>query len=164
MSERHVDRRTFLVTGARTGLAVCGACLCGFPTFADDTSAKGEAIDPAKREYCGYVCPDDCKLLRATLADDLEGKKDAWGEWKLEERFGVAFDPKQAFCFRCKSPGKPEGFVVSHCDVRSCVREKKLECCIECAELPGCEKDLWRRFPDFKAQVVALRKRYLAQT
>ena len=55
MSERHVDRRTFLVTGARTGLAVCGACLCG-------------------------------------------------------------------------------------------------------------EKDLWRRFPDFKAQVVALRKRYLAQS
>ncbi len=55
MSERQVDRRTFLVTGARTGLAVCGACLC-------------------------------------------------------------------------------------------------------------CERDLWRRFPDFKAQVVALRKRYLAQS
>jgi hypothetical protein len=25
-------------------------------------------------------------------------------------------------------------------------------------------KDLWRRFPDFKAQVVALRKRYMPQT
>lgn len=46
MSQRHVDRRTFLVTGARTGLAVCGACLCGdkdlwkrFPKFKEQVVA-----------------------------------------------------------------------------------------------------------------------------
>lgn len=164
MTEREVDRRTFLVTGARAGFAVCGVCLCGgLPAFAGET-AKGDVIDPAKREYCGYVCPDDCKFLRATLEGDLEAKRAAWASWELEKRFGVAFDAEQAFCFRCKAPGKPEGFVVSHCDVRACVRKKKLECCIECAELPGCDKNLWRRFPEFKKKVVELRKRYLAQS
>ena len=63
----------------------------------------------------------------------------------------------------CKAPGKPEGIVVQRCDVRPCAREKKLECCIECDELPACDKDLWRRFPDFKKQVVELQKKYRAQ-
>jgi hypothetical protein len=47
--------------------------------------------------------------------------------------------------------------------VRSCAREKKLECCIECNELGACDKDLWRRFPKFKEQVVAMQERYRAQ-
>jgi hypothetical protein len=131
--------------------------------YGDDSSESQQELDPEKLEYCGYTCPEDCKFLKATLANDVELKKEAYELWKIEERFGIPFDPDHAFCFSCKAPGKPEGIVVQKCDVRACVREKELECCIECDELEACDKDLWRRFPEFKAQVIELQARYLAQ-
>jgi hypothetical protein len=159
MKNPTTDRRTFL-----RGTAVCGLCMCtGLGVFAGEGAGSGEKIDPKKREYCGYICPEECKFHQATLADDVELKREAFEAWEIEERFGLEFDPAIAFCHRCKAPGKPDGVVVSHCDVRTCVREKKLECCIECDELPACDRDLWRRFPMFKEQVVELQKKYLAQ-
>ena len=57
-------------------------------------------------------------------------------------------------CDGCKALDKPEGVVVSKCDVRACAREKKLDCCIECDELTTCDKDLWKRFPTFKLTIT----------
>jgi hypothetical protein len=125
--------------------------------------AGDEKIDPAKLNFCGYTCPEDCKFLQGTLNDDVELKKEAWKAWKIEERFGLEFDAEQAICYGCKALDKPEGVVVSRCDVRACAREKKLDCCIECDELTGCDKDLWRRFPKFKEQVIAMQEKYRAQ-
>jgi hypothetical protein len=160
------DRRSFLINGARAGITVCGLCVCSsVPTWA---GAEGEEsdkpLDPKSLDYCGYTCPKDCKFLKATLEDNLELKKEAFKIWKIEERFGVAFDPEQAICYGCKALDKPQGIVVARCDVRACAQEKKLDCCIECGELEGCDKDLWRRFPDFKKQVIAMRERYLRQS
>ena len=78
-------------------------------------------------------------------------------------RFGVEFDPETAICYGCKADGKPEGIVVARCDVRACAQTKKHECCIECDELVGCEKSLWKRFPEFKKQVIAMQQRYRKQ-
>ncbi|MBD3857240.1 MAG: DUF3795 domain-containing protein [Acidobacteria bacterium] len=64
----------------------------------------------------------------------------------------------------CKELEKPEGIVLKRCDVRACAREKELDGCIECDELPACDKDLWRRFPKFKEQVVELQVKYRQQT
>jgi len=75
----------------------------------------------------------------------------------------MEFDADQAICYSCKALDKPEGVVVSRCDVRACAREKKLDCCIECDELTGCDKDLWTRFPKFKEQMIAMQKKYRAQ-
>jgi hypothetical protein len=160
MTSKSIDRRTFLSTGAKAGFTVCGLCVCSnFDSFV----FAGEKIDPEKLNYCGYTCPDDCKFLQGTLNNDVELKKEAWKLWKIEERFGVEFDPEQAICYGCKSLDKPEGIVLARCTVRDCAQEKSLDCCIECGELPACDKDLWRRFPKFKEQVVEMQKKYRAQ-
>jgi hypothetical protein len=135
----------------------------GFPAFAGEGTDSDKKIEPKDLNYCGYTCPKDCKFLEATLKNDVELKREAYKIWKIEERFGVEFDPEHAICYGCKTLDKPEGIVLQRCDVRTCVREKELECCIECDELAGCDKDLWRRFPKFKEQVVELQKRYRAQ-
>ncbi len=157
MTTGPIDRRTFISTGA----AVCGLCFCSqFPLSAH---AGDEAIDPKKLNFCGYICPKDCKFRKGTLEHDVELKKEAWKLWEIEERFGVEFDEEQAICSGCKELDKPEGIVLKRCTVRACAREKELDCCIECDELTDCDKDLWRRFPKFKEQVVEMQKKYRTQ-
>jgi hypothetical protein len=152
-----IDRRTFISTGA----AVCGLCVCSqFPLAA---FAGGEEIDPKELNFCGYTCPKDCKFLQGTLKNDVDLKREAWKAWKIKERFDLAFDAEQAICYTCKELDKPEGVVLKRCDVRACARDKELECCIECDELIDCDKDLWRRFPTFKQQVVEMQEKYRAQ-
>ncbi len=165
MKRNDLDRRDFLVAGSRAGIALCGACLCPvFPTFADATKGQPTAaLDPKELNFCGYTCPGDCKFKLGTLEDDEQLKRQAFEAWKIEERYDIAFNPETAICHGCKAPGKPEGVVVGNCTVRACASEKKLECCIECPDLGGCDKDLWRRFPDFKKQVDEMRVRYLTQ-
>ena len=166
MSSDKIDRRDFLARGARAGLAVCGVCLCGrAPLLAggEEEAGKKQVLDPKKLCYCGYSCPPDCKFLQGTKNDDVELKKEAWKAWKIEERFGVPFDAKQAICHGCKAHGEPEGIVLKNCDVRACAQKKELDCCIECGDLVACDKDLWRRFPDFKKQVVEMQEKYRAQ-
>jgi len=165
MSDRTIDRRAFLESGTRTCVTLCGICLgAQLPALAslaaDEEPAKRP--EPKKLSYCGYSCPKECTFLRATLANDVELKRQAWTEWKIEQRFGVAFDPERAICHGCKALDKPQGIVLARCDVRACVQEKKLDCCIECATLDSCDKDLWRRFPDFKQHVLTMRQQYLA--
>ena len=157
MPSKPIDRRTFISTGA----TMCGLCVCSqFPLVA---LAGEEKIDPKKRNFCGYKCPEDCTFLKATLADDVEMKKKAWEEWKIEERYGAEFDEEQAFCYGCKELDKPEGMVLSRCTVRQCAREKEYDCCIECDELKTCDKDLWKRFPTFHEQVVEMQEKYRQQ-
>ena len=157
MTSRPIDRRTFISTGA----TMCGLCVCAQFPFA--AYAGDEPIDPKKLNFCGYTCPKDCKFLKGTLDNNLELKREAWELWKIEERFGVEFDEEQAFCYSCKELDKPEGIVLKRCTVRDCAREKELDCCIECDELQACDKDLWRRFPKFKEQVVEHQAHYRQQ-
>jgi len=162
MSGFELDRRNFI----RTGVTFCGLCACsGLPALAgsDEGERAVEPIDPAKLNYCGYTCPPDCKFLTGTLEANDELKREAFKLWKLEERFGIEFDPSTAICYGCKNLDKPEGEVLSRCTVRSCAQEKKHASCIQCDELAACDKDLWRRFPGFKAQVVDMQKQYRAQ-
>lgn len=156
-----IDRRAFLSGTA----AVCGCCLCSpLASIAGEESGEDQNIVLADRCFCGYKCPEDCKFLQATLAADVELKREAWKLWKIEERFGVEFDADQAICYGCKSMDKPKGIVLSRCTVRDCAIEKGKDCCIDCDELVDCDRDLWRRFPAFKKQVVEAQVKYRQQT
>lgn len=157
MATRTIDRRTFISTGA----TMCGLCVCAQFPFA--AFAGGDPIDPKKRNFCGYICPEDCTFRKATLQNDVEMKREAWKEWEIEERFNLVFNEKQAICHGCRELDKPEGIVLKRCDVRACALEKELDCCIECDELTACDKDLWRRFPNFKEQVIQLQDAYRRQ-
>ena len=163
MNETFLDRRVFLSTTAKTGLSLCGLCLCS-PIAAWAGEAEDDEIELEGRCFCGYRCPDDCTFKRATLTGDVELKKQAWKEWKIEERFGLEFDEAQAICHGCKAMDKPTGVVLARCTVRECAIEKGKECCIDCDELTDCDKDLWRRFPAFKKQVIEAQSKYRSQT
>jgi len=157
-----LKRREFLSTGCRAGLAGCAVLMCG-NTFAMShfIGQDDEVPDPKKLNYCGYTCPEKCEYLQATLNDDEELKKKCFETWSIKERYGVEYDPKISFCYGCKTEDKPEGVVVSECTVRSCVIDKGLDCCIECDELTTCDKDLWKRYPDFHKGVIGLRQKYM---
>ncbi|MBN2214293.1 MAG: DUF3795 domain-containing protein [Bacteroidales bacterium] len=154
-------RREFLIKGCRLGLA-CGA-LAFCPKLNLPGKDPGEEIpDPKKRNYCGYICPDDCPLYVATIEDSPERKKEAYTMFEIEERHGVAFDPEQIICYGCKADDEPQGIIVNRCKVRRCAIENGYDCCIECNNLPDCEFDLWERFPEFHKEMIDLQTKYTA--
>lgn len=156
-----LPRRDFL---AKSSLACLGGCV-----LLKGKEAKAfffqenKAIDPSTLCYCSYSCPADCKFLVASQKNDPELKKAVFEEWGLEERYGLAFDAKTIFCFKCKQGDQPEGPVLTNCTVRSCAIEKGYQACIQCDELEGCEKDLWTRFPQFHEGVLKMQEKYKEQ-
>lgn len=150
-----INRRKFAAT---TAVAGCALLLSGFKGFAH---LQNQVPDPKKLNYCGYTCPKDCVFLEASVKNDVELKKKAYETWEMKERFGVAeFDAEKIFCFGCKTTDKPIGIRLKKCDVRNCAIDKKLDSCIECKELSACEKDLWKKFPDFKKAVIKMQNDY----
>ncbi len=160
-----LKRREFLIKGSAAGIACC-AMFMGQKGLAFANmmrSAEDEPVDPKALNYCGYQCPSDCKFLQASLKNDAGLKKEAYELWKIKEKYGIDFDPEKIFCFGCKNGEKPEGVVLVNCTVRKCVMSKELDCCVECAELEDCKKELWSQFPEFKAHVIGMRKKYLEE-
>jgi hypothetical protein len=160
-----LKRRSFIIKSSRAGMACCCFLLCpaiAAPGRSPDRE-DDEKPDPAKLNYCGYVCPEDCVFLKGTLENDVVLKKQAYEQWSIKERFGIDFEADRIFCYGCKAPGKPDGVILQNCTVRKCTIDKGYECCIECPDLAGCDKDLWTRFPDFRAYVIDLQKKYLAE-
>jgi hypothetical protein len=158
----HLNRRDFLVTSLKTGITTCSFLACpALISWSAPVPGNNEIPDPKKLNYCGYVCKDDCKMLKATVENDPVLKKQAYTDWKLEEKYGVAFDPEKVICYGCKAQSEKTGIVIEKCSVRKCVISRELECCIECDELASCDEELWKAFPDFKKYVIGLQKNYL---
>ena len=158
--ENKINRRKFVTASAVAGCALFfSAKLSAVNRF---THLQNEIPDPKKLNFCGYACPKDCQFLEASVKNDIELKRKAFETWEMKERFGVAeFDHDKIFCFGCKNGNKPVGIRLQKCDVRNCAIEKKLDSCIECKELKVCEKDLWKRFSDFKNAVIKMQTTYL---
>lgn len=154
------SRRKFVATGTIAG---CALLLSGkLQAIKSFTHLQNEIPDPKKINYCGYMCPKDCVFLEASVKNDVELKKKAYETWEMKERFGVKeFDADKIFCFGCKNMEKPVGIRLQKCDVRNCAIDKKLDSCIECKDLKECEKDLWKKFPDFKNAVIKMQITYL---
>jgi hypothetical protein len=154
------DRRKFLKQSSKFCLA-CGAfALCPNLNAFSQKSFGEDIPDPEKLNYCGYACPPDCPMFLATIENNAEKKKEVYEMWEIEDRYGLEFDQKQVFCYGCKIEDKPLGVVVENCPVRECAIEKSFECCIECSELQACEKDLWKKFPEFHKAVIEMQIKY----
>lgn len=152
------NRRNFIKGGLVAG---CTLLLTKHLSANIFSKKQDEVPDPKKLNYCGYVCPKDCKFLVASEKNDPVLKKEAYEIWEMKERFGVAvFDADKIYCFGCKTKDKPVGIRLQKCDVRNCAIDKKLDSCIECNELGTCEKDLWNKFPDFKNTVVQMQAKF----
>jgi hypothetical protein len=154
------SRREFLSKSSKLGL-LCGAMVCCPRLLSFGNGLQDDTVpDPKKLNYCGYMCPPDCPMKKATLENDIKLKKEAYKNWRIEEKYGIAFDPEIFFCYGCKEEGKPLGLVVEKCTVRNCAIEKDYDCCIECSELSGCDKEIWKTFPDFHNAVIEMQKKY----
>jgi hypothetical protein len=158
-----LNRREFLAKCSQAGIGVCALMLSpqlmamnNFTPGNDD-----EIPDPKKLNYCGYKCPDDCKFLKASIANDPELKKEAYEIWKIKEKYDIDFDAEKIFCFGCKVDDKPIGVTAENCTVRQCAISKNFDCCIECPTLTDCDKGLWTQFPDFKKSVIEMQVKYL---
>lgn len=155
--KNQINRRMFVRNGAA---ASCFILVSGkISAFSFD---QNEIPDPKKMNYCGYTCPKDCKFLVASVKNDPVLKKEAYEIWEMKDRFGVAeFDADKIYCFGCKNTEKPVGIRLQKCDVRNCAINNKIESCIECNTLTECEKDLWKKFPDFKKSVIKMQTIYI---
>jgi hypothetical protein len=159
-----LKRREFILKGCQAGIACCallhGARLnaaASFGKMRDD-----DIPDPKKLNYCGYTCPDECKMKKATLENDVALKQEAYTDWRIEKKYGIAFDPEKVFCYGCKTSGQPLGLVVEKCTVRNCAIAKSYDCCIQCDQLSACDKEIWETFPEFHKMVIEMQKKYLA--
>lgn len=160
------SRRLFLKNCGRLGVA-CTA-VCGLPAL---TSASDQGAAPAAppklpdlhtRAYCGLICDDSCELSHATRTNDPVAKRKVYNEWGWKAKYGIEFDPDKVFCYGCKSPGRPRSPNKIKCTVRACAIDRDLDCCIACRRLAGCDKELWKNYPDFKRQMVKLQQEYAA--
>ncbi len=154
-------RRNFIATCFKAGAACCALAYC--PAISAQDPAKKQDVKPDLKtlEYCGYKCPADCALKKGTLENNMELKKKAYAEFKMKEKFDIAFDPDKIFCYGCKSAGnKPVSIPVKACTVRKCVMDKGYECCIQCDGLAKCNKELWTNFPKFRDAVIEMQKKY----
>jgi hypothetical protein len=156
--ENTESRREFLLKSSRIGLA-CGAmsfCFCNH--LAAEESLDNPVPDPRKLNYCSWACEADCPMKTAGESGDIEKKKAAYEMWHVKENFGLEFEPDQIFCNGCKTDKKELGAVVSHCLIRKCAIEKKLDGCIQCDELVSCDKIP----PDFHKNVMEMQKKHQA--
>ena len=158
MNNYSLKRREFIIKSCMAGLSGC-ALLAGARLFANDM-VMGDKANLKKVNYCGYQCPSDCKMKKATLTNNVALKKEAYADWRVEKKYGIAFDPEKITCYGCKVPDKKVGLIAGKCAVRACAIEKGYECCIQCDGLATCDKEIWTTFPDFHKSMIELQKQY----
>jgi len=163
--KKKINRRDFFKKSTQAGMACCTLIMTSKVTSAESLAKMFEdkKIDPKQLNYCGYTCPEDCKFYMATIENDDAKKKEAYDIWKIKERYNVDYNPETAVCWRCKNHDKKQGVVVSNCTVRDCAVKKGYDSCIQCEELTTCNKDLWKRFPEFYKAVMEMQVKYKEQ-
>lgn len=158
----HLKRRDFIIKSSQAGFACCALMFASklnvFGGFGE--TFKTDVPDLKKLNYCGYTCPDNCEFKMAGLQNDIEKKKEAFKLWRLEDKYGISFDPDLVFCNGCKTNEKLS-IITKKCTVRKCAIEKGYDCCVQCDELSGCDKEIWKTFPDFHKMVINMREKYL---
>jgi hypothetical protein len=162
LMKKEIKRRDFVATCLKAGVTCCALAYGTSLSAFDPAKRQDTKPDPKNLEYCGYKCPADCPLKKATLENNLDLKKKAYVDFKFKEKYGIEFDADKVFCYGCKIKDKPLGMSVKACTVRKCAIEKGYECCIQCDGLATCDKELWTNFPKFKDIVIEMQKKYKA--
>jgi hypothetical protein len=154
-----IDRRGFLGAGV-----VGGSCVVLCPLARLARGADADEADPPPEKlpdfdqltYCCFECtPEMCPLLKASLENDLEFKREQAAKWK--KKYGRDFSLDEVFCFGCKVEPARQGEGVKRCSARVCVIERGLTSCAHCAELPTCQRNLWVDYPAFRKHVLGIR-------
>jgi uncharacterized protein YuzB (UPF0349 family) len=160
------NRRNFIKSCAIIGGACYTLSIWNEKLFAigniDDDKNK-DIIDLKKLSYCGIACETQCELYKATKENDIQLKKEIYDKWGWKEKFGIEWDPEKVFCYGCKPADKPLKIGMAECTVRNCALENKMESCVQCKHLSACEKDFWKRWPEFHKNLSQLQEKYSNQ-
>ncbi len=105
--------------------------------------------------YCGLHC-DECKAFKATLANDLDWKKQIAKHWT--EELKIEMKPEDVDCCGCKSE-TISGWCRRACKVRPCAAQKGIDTCANCSEYQ-CEtlKEFLKNEPDATRNLQEIRK------
>ncbi len=85
---------------------------------------------------CGLSC-ETCNARIATLSGDAALRERTAALWS--ELNGVTITTEEICCTGCRTEGAKTPFCADFCQIRRCVRERRLDTCAGCAALPGCE-------------------------
>lgn len=77
-----MKRRIFLNKTTHAGFGFCSIMLTSNVCSLASTYTK-DKIDPAKLNYCGYQYPDNCPFLKGSIENNVELKKEACNQWKI---------------------------------------------------------------------------------
>ncbi len=160
--ENGFNRRKFLKNVSIGGCALLLAPAIKSSGGNSLISNYNQIPDPKKLNYCGYICPENCQMLKATIENNVDLKMKAYSDFEVKKNYGIDFDADKVFCWGCKAKQKPEGINVSNCKVKMCVQEKGFDCCIECNELTTCNKDLWSKYPEHYEKVIEMHKVFMS--
>ncbi len=160
--ENEYNRRKFLKSAGIGSFAIILTSALKSSGSLSLISEDNQIPELKKLNYCGYKCPENCLMLKATKENNVELKKKAYTEFEVKKNYNINFDENKVFCWGCKTPEKPEGIIISNCKVKKCAQEKGLECCIECIDLKSCNKDLWKKYPEHYEKVTEMQKLYMS--
>ena len=157
------NRRNFIKSCTMFGCACCTIPLFNTEIFAFYNIGKKEIIDLSGLSYCGIACETKCELFKATKENDLEQKRKIYYSWGWKEKFNIEYDPEKVFCIGCKPGNKPLKIGMAECSARMCALKNEIASCIQCKKLKTCEKELWKKWPDFYRNILKLQEQYSAQ-
>ena len=80
---------------------------------------------------CGLVC-SECDAYLATQASDAAAIERVARQWS--EMFGAEIPPAAVWCDGCMTGGERTCGHVGECEIRSCVLDRGLPHCAECAD------------------------------
>lgn len=119
-------------------------------------SKKYKGYDLKEMSYCCGNCDESCELFKATKYDDLNAKKRL--AELISKRLNKTFPIEDVFCYGCKNEDKPINTRTMQCTVRKCAKEKRLISCALCNDLPDCDKELWKKWPNSKVRILNIQK------
>ncbi|KAB3529424.1 DUF3795 domain-containing protein, partial [Alkaliphilus serpentinus] len=86
--------------------------------------------------YCGNIC-NDCPVLIATMANDMEMKRNLAKEYSKED---YVLNPEDINCYGCTITDKNQLFkFCMECEIRLCGLGREVENCGHCNDYP-CDK------------------------
>lgn len=85
---------------------------------------------------CGLGC-EKCDARIATVTNDEALREKTAALWS--QLNGVEITPEMLHCTGCRMAGAKTPFCDRLCPIHSCVREKGLDTCADCAQMDSCE-------------------------
>jgi len=106
--------------------------------------------------YCGIDC-STCEGYRATQSNDARQLAAVAERWSAQ--YHADIKPEHVICDGCKAEKRKSFHCANSCKINTCCIEKRLDCCIECADFSCSEVEfVLSNAPEAKVNLEKLKK------